>query len=82
VSERDVVRALAAGGDVHELRAADVMTEAPVRILGQATILAAAERMLEAGVRHLPVLGAQGQVLGVVSMRDVLRVLVEACRRA
>lgn len=81
VSERDIVRALAAHGEPEDVWAADVMTGEPVHVDGDDSILAAAQLMLDEGVRHLPVM-SDGHVVGVVSVRDVLRVLTEAWRRA
>jgi len=80
VSERDIVRALAAHGDPADVWAADVMAEAPVRVDADDSILTAAELMLDEGVRHLPVM-SDGHVLGVVSVRDVLRVFTDSWRR-
>lgn len=80
VSERDVVHALAAGGALDDVWVADVMTEEPARVDVDATIAEAAERMLAEGVRHLPVVDGVGLV-GVVSIRDVLQVLVDEWRR-
>ncbi len=80
VSERDVVRALARGGDPGEVRAADVMAPDPVSADVDDAILDVAERMLDEGVRHLPVISG-GRVVGAVSVRDVLRVLTDAWRQ-
>ena len=80
VSERDVVRALAVNGDPVDVWAADVMTEQPLGIDGDDTIVEAAERMLDEGVRHLPVI-TDGQLAGIVSVRDVLRVFSDDWRR-
>jgi CBS domain-containing protein len=77
VSERDVVRAVAAGGDLGDVWAADVMTEAPVVVDVDEPISLVAERMLDEGVRHVPVM-RDGRVVGMVSVRDVLRVLADA----
>jgi CBS domain-containing protein len=81
VSERDVVRAVAVGGELDEVWAADVMTEEPVRVDLDETIADAAERMLAEAVRHLPVVDG-ARLVGVVSIRDVLQVFVDEWRRA
>jgi signal-transduction protein with cAMP-binding, CBS, and nucleotidyltransferase domain len=74
VSERDVARALAADVDPDEVWSADVMTE-PVRSVDARTpILAVAVHMVADDIRHLAVT-EKGQVIGVVSSRDVFRVL-------
>jgi CBS domain-containing protein len=80
VSERDIVRAVAAHGEPEDVWAADVMSGEPVRIDGEDSILAAARLMLDEGVRNLPVM-SDDHVLGVVSVRDVLRVLTDAWQR-
>jgi CBS domain-containing protein len=81
ISERDIVRALAACCTPGDVWAADVMATPPALIDGDEPIAAAAERMLDEGVRHLPVL-LDGHVLSVVSMRDVLRVFSDDWRRS
>jgi CBS domain-containing protein len=80
VSERDVVRALAADGNPTDVWAADVMTDAPIATDADESIVEAAERMLDEGVRHLPVI-LDGQLVGIVSIRDVLRVFTDSWRR-
>ncbi len=72
VSERDVVRALAEGDDPDSVWAVDVMSRSTLMIEPDATIEAAAELMLEAGVRHLVVDDQDEDRFGVVSMRDLL----------
>ena len=79
VSERDVVRALAAGADPDEVWAADVMVDNLVFAEPEETIVDVAERMSDEVVRHVPVV-ERGTIVGVVSARDVLRPLVEYAR--
>lgn len=81
VSERDVVRALSRGGIPSDVWAIDVMTAEPVYADPDEPIITVAERMLDEGVRHIPVV-CDGQVVGAVSVRDALRVLADAWRRA
>jgi CBS domain-containing protein len=73
VSERDIVTACAEGLDLESDRASDVMAMDVVTIDASEPISAAANAMITGGVRHLPVV-ADGVVIGVVSMRDVLAV--------
>ena len=71
VTERDLTAALAEGADPGATPVADYMTPAP-EVLGPDSELAdAAHLMLELGIRHLPVVRS-GQLVGVLSMRDVL----------
>jgi len=79
VSERDIVDALADGADPEAVWAADVVSDDVVFAAPGDTILAAAERMAAEGVRHLPVVDA-GNVVGVVSARDVLPLLASHVR--
>lgn len=81
VSERDVIRRCDAQGAPSELmRVEKIMTKDPVTIGMQDSIVNAMALMLEGGFHHLPVLGASGQVMGVLSMRDIpakYRVMVQ-----
>lgn len=79
VSERDVVAVVASGGDVESVQAADVMSTDLITVVAGATVSAAGEAMLEAGVRHVLV-ERDTDVVGVVSIRDVLAVLLADTR--
>jgi CBS domain-containing protein len=77
ISERDLVDAVASGADIQHATAGgytswDVQVCAP-----DDDSTAVADRMLEAGIRHMPVV-RDGQVIGIVSMRDLLAVEVWA----
>lgn len=75
LTERDVLRAVA-DGTVADARVADRMTRHPDTIdAGDATQQAAA-LMIHGGFRHLPVLEG-GEVVGIVSIRDLMRVGLE-----
>jgi signal-transduction protein with cAMP-binding, CBS, and nucleotidyltransferase domain len=76
ISERDVLVALSGDADPDEVWAADVMTEEIVTADAGERVLDAALRMVHADVRHLAVTD-DGRIIGVVSMRDLFRVLVE-----
>jgi CBS domain-containing protein len=76
VSERDVVVHLAAGADPAHLSAAEVMSSDLVIASSDETVLAAARRMEDAQVRHLPVID-DGRIAGIVSIRDLFTVLVD-----
>ena len=77
ISERDVLSALAADADPDAVWAADVMTEEIVTADVEETVLDAARRMTERDVRHLMVVD-DGEVVGMVSMRDLFGRLTEA----
>lgn len=71
VSERDLVRAVAAHHDLSVLRAGDIASTELVYCDAHASLDDAAELMLERYVRHLLV-EAGGEVVGIVSARDLL----------
>lgn len=73
VSERDIVRAVADGADVTEVTpAAFASRHIQTAKLNEDTT-EVAQRMLEAGVRHLPVVRDR-TVVGMISMRDLLAI--------
>lgn len=77
VSERDVVNHLAQGANPEHVTAADVMTTDLVTVRPDDLVIDAARRMVEAQVRHLPVVD-EDKIAGMVSMRDLLEVLLAA----
>jgi CBS domain-containing protein len=70
-TERDLVRAIAEDADVSAATVAEYMSLEPVTVEMDADLHVAARQMLDAGVRHLPVVEAD-TVVGMVSVRDVL----------
>ena len=76
VTERDLARALGAGRALTD--AVDMIaTRNPLTVSGDMTVIAAAGLMLNEHVRHLLV-QLDGGTVGVVSIRDVLAVLLQA----
>jgi len=77
VSERDVVKALAAKGpELHKVNAGDVMTANVTTVTPTTTINEAMELMDRGYFRHLPVLD-KGALVGIVSVRDVVRAKID-----
>ena len=73
VSETDLVRrVLAVGGDVNQLRVADVMQAPIITIEIDRSAHEASDLMAERGIRHLAVTDA-GKIVGMLSVRDLLR---------
>jgi CBS domain-containing protein len=70
LSERDVVVFLGSGGDPDQAQAADLMTPDVLGVAPGEPIRSAGARMLDGGIRHLPV-WRDGRVVGLVSLRDV-----------
>ena len=79
ISERDVVRALAGDADLDGTLAIDVATTGIVSADPDDTVIEAARLMAEHTIRHVPVMSTGG-VIGMVSARDVLRVLADEVR--
>ncbi|RDI74218.1 CBS domain-containing protein [Gaiella occulta] len=72
LTERDLLKAMAARVHSSEARVRQWMTEDPVTTTSDSDVEEAAQVMLEHGFRHLPVLDGNGHVLGVVSLRRVV----------
>jgi CBS domain-containing protein len=70
ITERDVLRAVALGADPDRSSVDEVMTTQPFTVPPDMLLQEAAREMAVRWIRHLPVVAA-GQLLGVVSMRDV-----------
>jgi CBS domain-containing protein len=73
ITERDILYAIGAGLDPDVARTGDHLTWDVVYAAPDWTIAEAAEAMVRGGFRHLVVLDGD-EVLGVISVRDVLRV--------
>jgi CBS domain-containing protein len=72
LTERDLLRAVAARTHSSEARVREWMTPDPITGEPDTAAAEAAEIMLERGFRHLPVV-ENGRPIGIVSVRDVLR---------
>jgi CBS domain-containing protein len=76
LTERDIVAAVAVGVDPAIALVEDHMSEAPDTFRPDDDIHEAARWLLEAGYRHLPVM-AEGELLGIVGIRDVLWAIMD-----
>jgi CBS domain-containing protein len=76
VSERDVVRAIANGADPDIMWAADVMAQDLVSTTSDEPLFSVMLAMAEHSVRHVPVVD-EGELVGMVSARDVIRGLTD-----
>jgi CBS domain-containing protein len=72
LTERDLLKAMAARVHTSEARVRQWMTEDPVTAPADMDVEQAAKVMLDSGFRHLPVVDEDGQVTGVVSLRRVV----------
>jgi CBS domain-containing protein len=77
VSERDLVRAVAAdGAGALEKTAAQLMTGVLFTVSPHTTVAQAMARMTECRVRHLPVL-EDGELVGMISIGDVVKARID-----
>jgi CBS domain-containing protein len=75
-----VVAVLARGADPRALCVGDVMTREPVVAEEGWGVADALQQMRRIGVRRLPVVGTHEQLIGVLSLDDVLDVLASDLR--
>jgi CBS domain-containing protein len=76
-TERDLMRRVLAAGKPLTVPVADCMTPNPVAVHPKEPISAAVRHMEEGGYRHLPVIDELGRPLGVLSVKRIVRYLVE-----
>jgi CBS domain-containing protein len=76
VTERDIRRAVALGTDL-DSAVSTLMSDEPDTFDPDLDVWDAAAWIAESGYRHLPVVGDDGSLLGVVSIRDLLKALVD-----
>src|SRR5262245_27111278 len=76
ITERDVMKAVAAGKD-GSAPVTEWMTRHPDTIEPDDTTDHAASLMIHGGFRHLPVVEAGGRVVGIVSIRDLMKVALD-----
>ena len=76
ITERDIRRAVANGTDLDTAVSA-VMSDDPDTFDPDLDVWDAASWIAESGYRHLPVVGDDGGLMGVVSIRDLLKALVD-----
>jgi CBS domain-containing protein len=78
VTDRDLVeRVLAKNADAHETKVGAVMTGNPVTITEPSSIESALRMMRSGRFRRLPVVNGKGQLVGLLSLDDVLMLLAE-----
>lgn len=83
ITERDLVRAMAARLHSSEARVRQWMTPDPVTASVDTDVEEAARMMVEHGFRHLVVLGQDGQgVVGVIGLRRAVGAADKAAERA
>ena len=76
VTERDIRRSVADGLSL-DTAVSEVMSDDPDTFDPDLDVWDAAAWIAESGYRHLPVVGDDGNLQGVVSIRDLLKALVD-----
>ena len=74
ITAADIARAVSEGRDLNEIYVHDLLTTRPAPISAATPVRDAAEAMLTAGLRQLPVIG-DGDSIGIVDIADVLGAL-------
>jgi len=77
LSERDYARkVILRGRSSMETRVDEIMISAPITVLPDCSIDEALRIMTESRVRHLPVIGTNGTVSGIVSIGDLVKWII------
>lgn len=78
LSERDIVRSMAANGArTLEMTAAQLMTRSPTTATTEITVYDAEHLMTNGRFRHLPIV-ENGKLIGMVSIGDVVKAVLDA----
>ena len=77
ITERDLVRAAAMELDFATTPVSELMGVEPDTFDPDLDVWDAAAWIAESGYRHLPVIDDSGELLGVVSIRDLLRAMLD-----
>jgi CBS domain-containing protein len=75
-TERDALRLMASGADL-DVPIESVMARQPVTLTSGDSVATAISRMSEGGYRRLPIVDRRGVPIGVISVRHIVRYLVE-----
>ncbi len=82
VSRTDLMRAIGDFEEFEAIRVGDVMTPNPIVVPEDETVAQAAKVMLSLGERSVPVVDAEGRLVGVVGLKDMAELFAEPKTRA
>jgi len=82
LTERDMLKAMAARVHTSDARVREWMTEDPLTATAEMEVENAAQVMLEHNFRHLPIVDDNGAVIGLVSLRRVVAATQSAAHKA
>lgn len=80
LTERDLVRAAADGAQFSQTPLDEYMTAAPVTLDERASTDEAVQTMIDGEFRHVPILNDEDDVVGVVTLKAVVKALLPATR--
>jgi CBS domain-containing protein len=76
LTDRDIViTVVARETDPRSLRVGDIMTQQPITVSEADSLEKGLREMRRVGVRRLPVVGQRGELVGIVSLDDVLDIV-------
>ncbi|MEM3971365.1 MAG: CBS domain-containing protein [Saccharolobus sp.] len=77
ITERDIVRAIGRNKDLNS-KAEEIMTSSLITIKEDSPITGALSLMRSYNIRHLPVIDNEGNLKGIISIRDIARAIDDA----
>lgn len=81
ITEADIVEAVAADKDLHDLKIRTLMTSAPVVVTADTSLYEAARTMVARRFRHLPVVAASS-LIGMVGIGEVCQAMLDISERS
>ena len=72
VTESDLIRCAASGFDPNRNLVKEVMNSPPVTCTPEAPVEEAYAHMRKNNIRHLPIVGEDGALVGIVTMKDLI----------
>jgi len=74
ITEKDVLRKVTAiGANPGKVLVRDIMSLPLITVTADATVGAAAKKMIDSGIKRLVVLGEDGRFQGLITMTDIIR---------
>ncbi len=74
ITERDITKAVATASDFDAVSVSQVMTPDPITIKVTESLTNARNLMLNHDFRHMPVVNDENKVMGIVSLRDLVKI--------
>jgi len=81
ITERDLLRAIGDGVDFDVAKVSEYMVSKAVTVTDRWHVVDAAGTMIDRGFRHLVVVDEDGKVTGIISIRDMVRALLDDRRQ-